>query len=240
MASNWIKSAPQKYVTTFALLCLHPSSMFWFLAALAILNPDDMKKRMNCTRMIWRKEGIHPILRIYLGKIASVARNLINSVPQTTAIINNYPLPSLLYKSCFYVCSPCFPIGGDRKPVLRSLDWHSARDQLQRHQCIHHHLLLSHSLQAQGPLQVRANRNLLSLYLKYIPLLHLSSFLPTFKFSACLGFISWLICIDLERISWTNAFHFSFYLLDELNKSFWPTIRVGWANIFFLGGGHLK
>ena len=65
-------------------------------AALAILTHNDMKKRINSTRMIRRKEWIHHILQIIQCKIASVARNWINSAPQTEW----RPLPFLLYKYC--------------------------------------------------------------------------------------------------------------------------------------------
>ena len=37
-----------------------------FLAAPAILNKDNLKNRMNCTRMIWRNQWIHPFLQIVL------------------------------------------------------------------------------------------------------------------------------------------------------------------------------
>ena len=36
------------------------------LAALAILHQNDMKKEINCTRMIWRKGWIHPLIQIVL------------------------------------------------------------------------------------------------------------------------------------------------------------------------------
>ena len=79
-----------------------------FLATLAILHQDDMKKRINCTRMIWRKGWISPGLyeesmnqddvkkRILFFKspwckIASGARNWIKSVPKQ----QRRPLPSL-------------------------------------------------------------------------------------------------------------------------------------------------
>ena len=50
------------------------------------LHQDDMKKRINCPRMIWRLGCIPPILQIVMHGakyVASAARNLINSVPQT-------------------------------------------------------------------------------------------------------------------------------------------------------------
>ena len=40
---------------------------------------DDLNNRMNCTRIIWRKWWIHPILQIDLG-------NWIISIPQTAAM----------------------------------------------------------------------------------------------------------------------------------------------------------
>ena len=40
-----------------------------FLAALAVLPPDNMKKRMSRTRMIWRQEWIHPVLQIIVRSV---------------------------------------------------------------------------------------------------------------------------------------------------------------------------
>ena len=37
-----------------------------FLAVLAVLHQDDMNKRVNCTRVIYGKGGIHPTLQIVL------------------------------------------------------------------------------------------------------------------------------------------------------------------------------
>ena len=52
----------------------HASVLLW----------DDLKKRINCTMMIWKKDELK-ILKIVLVQIASAARNLINSVPQIAA-----------------------------------------------------------------------------------------------------------------------------------------------------------
>ena len=57
-----------------------------------------LKNRMNCTKMIFRNGWVHPILQIVLGKIANVARNWMNSVPQTEA--TTFAFSSVLF---FYV-----------------------------------------------------------------------------------------------------------------------------------------
>ena len=56
------------------------------LAALAVLHQDDIKTRMNCTRMIERKRMISAYFKSLWWKIASAARNSINFVPQTAAM----------------------------------------------------------------------------------------------------------------------------------------------------------
>ena len=57
-------------------------------ASYLVLHKDNLKNRMNCTRMIWRKGWINPILQnrpSALCKLASAARNYINFVTQTAA-----------------------------------------------------------------------------------------------------------------------------------------------------------
>ena len=49
-----------------------------FIQLLAVLYQDDMKKRINFTRMIWSKGWIHPILQIVLVQNSYPARNWIN------------------------------------------------------------------------------------------------------------------------------------------------------------------
>ena len=68
------------------------TELIQFLAALAILHQDDMKKGMNLCYSQYRPGAVHSILHIVLVdfllffisswcKIASVARNLISSAP---------------------------------------------------------------------------------------------------------------------------------------------------------------
>ena len=47
--------------------------------------PDDLKNRMNSSFSSYHPGVIYPFLHIILVHIASAARNLINSVPQTAA-----------------------------------------------------------------------------------------------------------------------------------------------------------
>ena len=68
-------------------------------AALAILHQDDMNKRMNFTRMKWRRGWI--ILFFKVSWSMHAARNLINSVPPNNSndfcllfCINPYSIPS--------------------------------------------------------------------------------------------------------------------------------------------------
>ena len=64
--------------------------------AIAVLCHDDMKKRMNCTRMIWSIGYIHPTLQIFLV----LARQGIESILSPKQ--QRRPLNSLLYLSFFY------------------------------------------------------------------------------------------------------------------------------------------
>ena len=70
-----------------------------------ILHYDHLKNRMNGTRMIWRKEWIHPIVQN-----RPCAKNWITPKQQRR------PLPFLLYWSFFCEFTILFACGKDRSP----------------------------------------------------------------------------------------------------------------------------
>ena len=88
-----------------------------FLAAQAILHQDDMKTRMNCTRMVWRKRLIAPgwyeekdefilFFKSSWCKRASAARNLINSLPGSIVPLNSSDDLCLIFFYCMYEVKP--------------------------------------------------------------------------------------------------------------------------------------
>ena len=56
-----------------------------FLAALAILNLDDLENRMNCTRIILREGRIHPILQIVRVKNSQRGKELNQFCPPNSS-----------------------------------------------------------------------------------------------------------------------------------------------------------
>ena len=76
--------------------------MLQFLAALDILHQDDLKNRLNLHKDELKNRGANqPIPQLVLAKIATVARQGIEAILSPKK--QRRPLPSLLYKSFFFV-----------------------------------------------------------------------------------------------------------------------------------------